>query len=350
MKFGLFYFANDSTVDSEKGRYEILIDGAKFADRNGFSSIWTPERHFHSFGGLYPNPAVLGAALATVTDNISIRAGSVVAPLHSPLRIAEEWSVVDNLSGGRVEVSFASGWHPVDFCLNRDVPYVDRKQIMMRTIDQVRSLWRGNFMEVVDGANQPASVRIFPPPVQPELPTWTTSAGEVETFRIAGASRSGVLTHLLHQDIDELAEKITEYRTVARHEHGDWTGRVAVMLHTFLGDDREYVRGVVHDPMCEYLKGSFHLIARSIADVGPDFDIDELAEEDIDFLVGRSFETYFNERGLFGTVDEAARTVERLRDIGVDEIACLIDFGVEGKVALDGLQHLNELRQRFSDR
>ncbi|MFD9507825.1 LLM class oxidoreductase [Streptomyces mirabilis] len=94
-------------------------------------------------------------------------------------------------------------------------------------------------------------------------------------------------------------------------------------------------------------QGSFHLIARSIADVGPDFDVESLHEDDIDFFVERSFDTYFTERGLFGTVDEAARMVERLQGIGVDEIACLIDFGVDGKVALDGLQTLNELRLRY---
>ncbi|MFD8368994.1 MupA/Atu3671 family FMN-dependent luciferase-like monooxygenase [Streptomyces hygroscopicus] len=347
MQFGLFYFANDSTAVAGEGRYRILLDGVRFADQNGFSAVWTPERHFHAFGGLYPNPSVVGAALAVATENITIRAGSVVAPLHSPLRIAEEWSVVDNLSGGRAEVSFASGWHPVDFCLSQGSSYVDRKKTMMDTIDQVRTLWLGDSVDVIDGAGDPTSVQIFPPPVQSELPVWITSAGEVETFRIAGASKAGVLTHLLHQDLDELAEKIKAYRETARQEHGDWEGRVAVMLHTFLGEDREYVRQVVHEPLCAYLKSSFHLIVRSVTDVGPDFDLDSLEEEDVDFLVSRSFNTYFDERGLFGTVDEAAGMVERLRGIGVDEIACLIDFGVEGDVALNGLKPLDELRRLF---
>ncbi|WP_328545521.1 MupA/Atu3671 family FMN-dependent luciferase-like monooxygenase [Streptomyces platensis] len=347
MKFGLFYFANDSTEDADGGRYKILLDGARFADENGFSAIWTPERHFHPFGGLYPNPAVVGAALAAATEHISIRAGSVVAPLHSPLRIAEEWSVVDNLSHGRAEVSFASGWHPVDFCLSQGSSYMSRKETMLETIDTVRTLWRGDPVDVVDGTDNPASVRMFPPPVQKELPTWITSAGETETFRMAGAARAGVLTHLLHQDVDELAEKIAAYRAAARAAHEDWDGRVAVMLHTFLGDDRDHVREVVHDPLCDYLKSSFHLIVRSIADVGPDFDVDSLHDDDVDFLVERSFSTYFDERGLFGTVDQAAEMVERLRGIGVDEIACLIDFGIDGKVALDGLRQLDQLRRRF---
>ncbi|MEW2397627.1 LLM class flavin-dependent oxidoreductase [Streptomyces sp. NPDC046862] len=104
--FSLFYFANDSGC-AEGDRYRLLIDGARFSDEHGFHSIWTPERHFHNFRGTYPNPSVTSAAIASITSRVKIRAGSVAAPLHYPLRIAEEWSVVDNISHGRVGVSFA---------------------------------------------------------------------------------------------------------------------------------------------------------------------------------------------------------------------------------------------------
>jgi alkanesulfonate monooxygenase SsuD/methylene tetrahydromethanopterin reductase-like flavin-dependent oxidoreductase (luciferase family) len=60
---------------------------------------------------------VTGAAIAAVTSRIAIRAGSVVLPLNDPVLVAEEWSVVDNISGGRAGISFASGWHVDDFAL-----------------------------------------------------------------------------------------------------------------------------------------------------------------------------------------------------------------------------------------
>lgn len=125
--FSLFYFASDAaemTVDS----YKLLIEGAKFADQHGFAALWTPERHFHEFGGLYPNPSVTSAAVAAVTQRIHIRAGSVVLPLHNPIRVAEEWAVVDNLSQGRVGIAFASGWHANDFVFAPD-KYAQRKRL-----------------------------------------------------------------------------------------------------------------------------------------------------------------------------------------------------------------------------
>src|SRR5215469_15811081 len=138
MEFSLFFFADSGAAGGEG--YDLLLESARFADAHGFTAVWTPERHFHSFGGLYPNPAVTGAAVAAVTERLGIRAGSVVAPLHHPVRIAEEWSVVDNISDGRVGVSFASGWHARDFVLNPD-HYEDRKDEMIRCVETVRRLW-----------------------------------------------------------------------------------------------------------------------------------------------------------------------------------------------------------------
>src|SRR6185295_8203230 len=80
--FSLFYFAADA-AEAAGGKYRLLLEGAKYADEHGFSAVWTPERHFHPFGGLYPNAALTGAAVAAVTRRIGIRAGSVVLPLHN---------------------------------------------------------------------------------------------------------------------------------------------------------------------------------------------------------------------------------------------------------------------------
>src|SRR5438034_3864916 len=89
MEFGLIFFASSETSDS-RDKYRLVIESAKFADQHGFSSIWIPERHFTRDGWLYPNPAVLQAAIARETQHIHLRAGSVVLPLHNPIRVAEE--------------------------------------------------------------------------------------------------------------------------------------------------------------------------------------------------------------------------------------------------------------------
>jgi len=345
MDFSLFYFANDSR-EFGTNRYQLLLDGARFADEHDFCAVWTPERHFHPFGGLYPNPSVTGAAVASVTKRVKIRAGSVVAPLHHPLRIAEEWSVVDNLSGGRVGVSFASGWHATDFALQPD-NYSDRRQLTVDYITQVRRLWRGETVETVDGVGNPCQLGIYPPPVQPELPVWLTSAGGVETFRTAGKAGAGVLTHLLGQEPTQLAEKIAAYReAVAGRDQADgWPGHVVLMVHAYLGDDEHEVRETVRGPLCDYLRSSLGLLLGAQVDGARKIDSAKLSPEDVDYLVERSFARYYDNGGLLGTVEKLRQVVSAFADIGVDELACLIDFGLPTATVLGGLTQLDRLRR-----
>ncbi|MFD7505032.1 MupA/Atu3671 family FMN-dependent luciferase-like monooxygenase [Streptomyces sp. NPDC059850] len=342
MDFGLFYFANNSAGTDG---YRLLLEGARFADAHGFTSVWTPERHFHPFGGAYPNPAVTGAAVAAVTERVQIRSGSVVAPLHHPLRIAEEWSVVDNLSGGRVGLSFASGWHAADFALAPH-NYHDRKAVLARTITDVRELWRGGTISVPDGDGETRELPTYPAPVRRELPVWLTAAGNPETFREAGEMGTGLLTHLLGQSVEELASKIALYREAL--PEADRPGHVVLMLHTFLGTDREAVREIVREPFSAYLRNSLGLLLKAAGDIMPDLAPEDLTPEDMDFLVSLGFDKYFETGGLFGTVEENADLLQSVKAAGVDEVACLIDFIDDADTVLGGLEHLARLRRAWA--
>ncbi|GAA3013307.1 MupA/Atu3671 family FMN-dependent luciferase-like monooxygenase [Actinokineospora diospyrosa] len=340
MDFSFFYFGNDN--GSVTDRYRLLMAGARFADEHGFTAVWTPERHFHEFGGTYPNPSVTGAAIAAVTSRVQVRAGSVVAPLHHPLRIAEEWSVVDNISGGRVGISFASGWHARDFVL-RPENYADRRSLMFEQVEQVRQLWRGAEITALDGAGRETAVRAHPEPVRPELPVWITSGGDVETFRSAGRIGAGLLTHLLGQEPEQLGERIAEYRAAAR-EAGH-PGHVVLMVHAFLGEDDDLIRETVRPPLHGYLRSSLGLLLGSLEKGARKIDPATLREKDIQFLLERSFTRYYDNGGLLGSLDRAVRTVERLAALGVDELACLVDFGLPTDDVIAGFKYLNRLRE-----
>ncbi|UFQ19074.1 MULTISPECIES: MupA/Atu3671 family FMN-dependent luciferase-like monooxygenase [Streptomyces] len=350
MDFSLFYFANEQGADTgSTDRYGLLLEGAKFADTHGFTAVWTPERHFHEFGGIYPNPSVLGAAVAAVTERVGIRAGSVVAPLHHPVRIAEEWAVVDNLSGGRVGVSFASGWHPQDFAL-RPENFTDRKDKLGTIVEDVRELWRGGSTSVVDGAGETQLVRSYPRPVQAELPVWITSAGGPDTFRAAGRAGAGMLTHLVGQDLDQLSDKVALYREEYAAQSGSAGGRghVVLMLHAYLHEDEAVAKETVRVPLTTYLR-SFAGLTMGSGPKGRRVDPESLSPRHFDAMVERSFERYYDEGGLLGTVDKAVDVVERVRKADVDEIACLIDFGVARDKVVAGFELLDSLRAATSE-
>ena len=353
--FSLFYFAAHA-AGSNDNKYRLLLEGAKFADTHGFSAIWTPERHFHEFGGLYPNPALTSAAVAAVTSRVQIRAGSVVLPLHNPIRVAEDWSVVDNLSGGRVGLSFASGWHANDFAIMPE-NWANRRELVFQHIETVRKLWRGESITCRNGAGEPTEVRIFPAPMQRNPEVWITAATNIDTFRLAGEIGANLLTNLLGQTTADLEQKIEGYRSAFREnraKHGrSGEGHVTLMLHTFAGESTDEVRQQVRDPFLQYLKTSTDLIKRARWEF-PAFgrknrikaaESAELTEDESNALMEHAFERYFKTSGLFGSVTDCVAKTEQLRRAGVDEVACLIDFGVDDNAVLRSLEYLNKVRE-----
>jgi len=354
LDFSLFYFASANSASNAE-QYRLLLEGAKFADQHGFEAVWTPERHFHAFGGLYPNPSVISAALAVSTSRVKLRGGSVVAPLHHPARIAEEWSLVDNLSGGRVGIAFASGWQPDDFLL-RPENFADKSAALTRAIDDVRALWRGEKRSFPGPLGKPVEIGVFPRPVQAELPFWITSAGNPETFAAAGRSGANVLTHLLGQSVEEVAKKVAAYRAARRDAGHPGEGRVTLMLHSFVGEETDEVRAVVREPLMNYLRTATNLL-KQYAWSFPAFrrpggsppedqpDLDGLSEDESEALLEHAFDRYFETSGLLGTPENCVALIERLRSVGVDEIGCLIDFGIDTQTVLDHLPQLDRLRQ-----
>jgi natural product biosynthesis luciferase-like monooxygenase protein/FkbM family methyltransferase len=344
LDFSLFYFASEESGAAEE-RYKLLMQGAKFADEHNFTAVWTPERHFHAFGGLYSNPALTSAALATVTKRVKLRAGSVVLPLHHPIRVAEEWAFVDNISGGRIGVSFASGWHADDFVFAPE-NYSDRKQLMLRDLKTVCDLWRGESIAFKGGAGNDVEVKIHPRPIQPELPFWITTAGHPDTFRAAGEAGGNLLTHLLGQSVAELAEKIKIYREAWRSRNANSNRpHVTLMLHTFVGPDRAYVAEKVQKPLCRYLASSLDLARNLLRSLGHEVAA-ELTADDLEALLAHAFDRYYETSGLFGTPETCLQMIDRLKRAGVDEVACLIDFGVDVDSVISNLTYLDQLRAR----
>ncbi|HEY0967632.1 MAG TPA: MupA/Atu3671 family FMN-dependent luciferase-like monooxygenase [Opitutaceae bacterium] len=347
MAFGVMFFNGVETA-GDQDKYRLVIESARFADAHGFSSVWVPERHYTRFGGLYPNPTVLAAALARETRSLRLMAGSLVAPLHHPLRIAEDWSVIDNLSGGRVGISFASGWNPGDFAMAPEA-YADRHEAVFRSIAAVRTLWSGATMPAKTPTGETAVVRIFPTPLQRELPVWVTAAGNPKTFERAGEIGAHLLTHLLDQEPEQLAEKIALYRAArAKAGHDPAAGRVTVMLHAFSGPDDATIKARIRAPYIAFLKENLHLLKGLAFSRGRAVDPSTMTPADLEDFAGLLFDRFYARRALFGTVDACAALVEKLGAAGVNEIACLLDFGAGTDDVLGSLPYLNAIRARFA--
>jgi natural product biosynthesis luciferase-like monooxygenase protein len=196
-------------------------------------------------------------------------------------------------------------------------------------------------------------ITLYPKPIQAELPIWITSSGNVDTFRSAGYRNANILTHMITQDIYALKDRISVYRR-ARVDKGfdPLEGIVSLMLHTFLGDSVEDVKEVVYHPFREYLRSAIdleQLAARGggVISGGLHHKGEPLPPEKVEELLDLTFERYFANAALMGTVASTAKFIQKLEVIGVDEIACLVDFGVAKEQVLASLEPLVALKEKF---
>lgn len=347
--FSVYFFGDypqEASGPGKGGQYELLMDVARFADRHDFHALWMPERHFHSFGGLFPNPAVLAAALSRETERIRLNAGSVVLPLHDPIRVAEEWSMVDNLSGGRVGIGVASGWSAKDFVFFPD-RFGRHKELMYEQLEEVRKFWRGEPVRRASGAGE-AEVRLFPRPVQDAPPMYTAVVGNPASFELAARHDLGIVTNLMTQSVEQLRENIARYRrTRAQHGLDPDAGRVAVLLHTYLAADHDVARTEAYEPLSRYMRASLSVFSGVTNSLGHNVDLAELSEDDLDTVFRRAYGRYCDQRALIGTVDSVRPVVDAVTAAGADEIVALVDFGVAPDDLREGLPHLDALRRTY---
>ncbi len=341
MKLSVMFFGAYPTGQADHAaRYDDILAITRAADRLGFHAVWTPERHFQQVGQVFPNPSVLSSALAVAPEQLRLRAGSVVLPLHHPLRVAEDWSVVDNLSHGRAGLSVATGWHSSDFVLAPG-HYADRRQRALRDIPLLRRLWAGEEVPFTDGTGQRISVLPQPRPVQEALPLWLTTSGSPRTWEEAGRLRTGVLSATVGQRRENLADHISRYRAAfaasAEQTGGARTPTVTLMTHTYVGTDDAEVRAQVAAPLKAYFKSYVRQTSANRAEKTP---LTSLPDGAAERLAHFAFERYLTWGSLLGSAGTCRRMLTDLSALGCDEVACFIDFGLDRDQTIAGLHRL----------
>jgi natural product biosynthesis luciferase-like monooxygenase protein len=339
----LMFFAND-TEEAVPSKYDYLMKSVTFADEAGFTAVWFPERHFHRFGGLSPNPALLAAAAAVTTKRVRIRPGVVILPLHDILRVREDWAVIDNLSGGRIDLGFAAGWDADSFCYNPK-SYRDRGRLTLDGIKQLQLLWTQETVSRVNGNGETVTLTPFPRPIQQTPSVWLAVAKQPSLFEEAGRRGLNILTALLFQPLETIAENIKLYRNARANANLDPAqGRVTLTVHTFVGPDDKYSVDAASEPLRNYLASSVDLWRKEgVA-------LDRLSQTERESVIEFALQRYIRLSGLIGGADKISDRLATMSAIGVDEVACLIDFGIDRDLVISSLPYLSEAWAQVTNR
>ncbi len=159
-------------------RYAMALDQIVWAEERGLLAVTLSEHHGADDGCL-PSPLVFAAAVAARTSRIKIRVAALIAPLHDPLRIAEDAAVVDQLSRGRLELVMANGYVPSEFAMfGRNL--ADRVPAVVEAVQTLQAAWTGEPFE-----HRGRTVRVTPRPFREPRPPILLGGASVGAARRA---------------------------------------------------------------------------------------------------------------------------------------------------------------------
>ena len=144
---------------SPADRWRTAVEMCEWADQRGAVMTILSEHH-GSEDGYCPSPLTLAAAIAARTQHMRITIYALVAPLYHPIRLAEDVAAVDNLSGGRLDVTLTNGYVPSEFAMF-GVPMNERAKRTTEAVETLRKAATGQPFEF-----RGETVRVTPPPAQ----------------------------------------------------------------------------------------------------------------------------------------------------------------------------------------
>jgi alkanesulfonate monooxygenase SsuD/methylene tetrahydromethanopterin reductase-like flavin-dependent oxidoreductase (luciferase family) len=275
---------------------------ARLADRLGFDGLWLAEHHFQTLGTV-PNPAVLLAAMAQRTEKLRLGPAVAVLPLRNPIHIAEDYALVDVLSGGRLNRGVGTGSQLLEFG-GLGLDFERRRDLFEANLAVLRERWSA----AASGERGRSGLNVAP--VQTPAPPIY-----VATMQESGAHRVGVqgdsmltLVSPLTPDVGEVACRVrahTRGLEEAGHPEGSAEAVVAVFAH----------------------------VAESEAE-GEDIGAPALGRF-IQAMLGAAppnpLDLYLQMRergtGLFGSAEHVAKQIDRYADVGVGHLAFISRFG-----------------------
>jgi alkanesulfonate monooxygenase SsuD/methylene tetrahydromethanopterin reductase-like flavin-dependent oxidoreductase (luciferase family) len=241
---------SNKSFDPERARglYETYIDCMAYAEQCGFDWIGCNEHHFSPYS-LMANCNLIGSALIQRTRTASLAMLGNLIPLLNPVRVAEEYAMLDVMSGGRLVAGFMRGI-PHEYIAYNMAPSESRGrlreacQLIIKCWTEPEPFgWEGEYFQF-------PSVSIWPKPYQKPHPPFLMSASNAESAEFAGEHGAMMGIVLIH-DLEVAKRNIAIYQKAARaHGHEPGPQHIMVGQHTCIAETdeeaREQMRGGLH--------------------------------------------------------------------------------------------------------
>jgi alkanesulfonate monooxygenase SsuD/methylene tetrahydromethanopterin reductase-like flavin-dependent oxidoreductase (luciferase family) len=233
MKFGIF----DHLDRNELSLHAFYAERLKFVeayDRAGFYAYHTAEHHATPLG-LAASPSVFLAAVAQRTERLRFGPLVYTLPLHHPLRVVEEICMLDQMSGGRLELGVGRGISPIESAYygvppdQRQKMYIEALQIVRQALTSKTLTFHGQFYDYTD-------VPIELEPFQKPHPPFWAGAGTPDGGDSAGQNGFNLVANTLTPQVRAIVER---YRAALAAAHPDATPLIGLARFVIMGETDE---------------------------------------------------------------------------------------------------------------
>ncbi len=254
MKFGLLHLFETAGGRSEQQMVKEQIEIMEAAERYNFHSVWTAEHHFSEYG-FCASPALALAAVAQTTSRIRLCSGVVVLPFHHPLRVAEEFAMLDLLSDGRIELGVGRGYQPSEF-VGYGVDQSRSSELFDESIEIILKAWSQETFSHHGPHYRFDNVSVRPRPLQkPRPPIWMAAISD-SSFEKAGRYGLNLLCSPVFGGSLEVArDGIQRYwQALEQHGHDPAQHEIAALCAMYCGETNESARLEFAEPVTWYFQ------------------------------------------------------------------------------------------------
>jgi probable F420-dependent oxidoreductase len=234
VRIGIGLFTGQLPAQSDRTfhrEYRDILDLVRLAESEGLDSAWVSEHHFAGDGYL-PSLACMLSALAAVTDRIELGSGVVLAPFHDPIRLAEDFAVTDQLSGGRIICGLGLGWRDEEF-RQFGISVGSRARRLDEIVEILRLAWTEERFDFSGRHYSYESVAVTPKPAR--VPPILVGGFVDAAIRRAGRIGDGYISSRVSVErLDHALRLAIEARAESGH---DGPPQVAVLQNAFVTED-----------------------------------------------------------------------------------------------------------------
>ena len=228
-------------------RLQHLLEEIELADQVGLDVFGVGEHHRPDYA--VSSPAVVLAAAAARTTRIKLTSAVTVLSSDDPVRVFQDFSTLDLLSGGRAEITAGRGSFIESYPLfGQDLDdynelFTEKLELLLKLREQERITWRGKHRPSIDDRG------VYPRPLQQPLPVWIAVGGTPQSVVRAGTLGLPLAIAIIGGMPERFAPLVQLYReAAAKAGHDASTLKVSINSHGFIADTVDKAAELVLPP------------------------------------------------------------------------------------------------------